>query len=94
MRWKTNNHTRQIFNKIQLFCRTNVSASNTVFEAVRQILRITVCEKVCGQTGCLTVDVTPLKQLKDCLKVQGQQVIHNKYPLLISSSQTKKGNMN
>ena len=30
---------------------TNASASNSVFEAVRQTLHITVCEKVCGQTS-------------------------------------------
>ena len=31
--------------------RTNTSASNSVFEAVRQILHIAVCQKVCGQTS-------------------------------------------
>ena len=46
----TKNLTRQIFDRIQWFSRTNASASNSVFEAVRQTLRITVCEKVCGQT--------------------------------------------
>ena len=45
------NLTRQIFNRIELFSCTNTSASNSVFEAVRQSLQITVCEKVCGQTN-------------------------------------------
>ena len=36
--------------KFNDFSGTNASASNSVFEAVRQTLHITICEKVCGQT--------------------------------------------
>ena len=37
----------------KLYCElsTNASGSNSVFEAARQTLHITVCEKVCGQTS-------------------------------------------
>ena len=45
------NLTRQKFDKIQRFSGTNASASNSVFEAVRQTLHITACEKVCRQTN-------------------------------------------
>ena len=38
-------------NSIEFNDFTNASASNSVFEAVRQTLHITVCEKVCGQTS-------------------------------------------
>ena len=48
---KTKNLVRQIFGEIQWFSRTNASASNSVFEAVKQTLHITVCMKVCGQTN-------------------------------------------
>ena len=33
------------------FSRTIASTLKSVFEAVRQTLHITVCEKVCGQTN-------------------------------------------
>ena len=44
------NLARQIFDGIQWFCRISASATNTVFEAIRQISQITACEKVCRQT--------------------------------------------
>ena len=62
-RHTTRNLTRQKFDKIQWFSGTNASASNSVFEAVRQTLHIIVCEKVCGQTTIIIGGKKPRQQL-------------------------------
>ena len=52
--------------EFNLFSCTNASASNSVFEAVRQTLHITVCEMVCGQTrSSSTVEVDLLFEIND-----------------------------